>query len=182
MSSFFSGSYSMPDAYHIKGSNGSWALIYLQEGIDRPWGALSIISDYGNFGCLWTAIGERPFRSFLASLDFDYAMQKLSGGGEWKEFDAQKSTLQLQRKACRMRRDGELSAKHARELFDAAEQAARCSLVLAEYHAFIRDRCPLLVDFVDIPIEMRATGQCVGLWRFIWPKLLEAFKEEEQLI
>lgn len=38
------------------------------------------VTDYGNFGYYWNAIGDMDFRQFILTLDSDYFCQKMKNG------------------------------------------------------------------------------------------------------
>lgn len=75
-----------PDGETVRGytlfdRDGHWMGFVTLEYNDREcWGRLYSVTDYGNYGYLWNAIGEKGFIRFLLSNADDYLTGKLALG------------------------------------------------------------------------------------------------------
>jgi hypothetical protein len=67
---------SVCDKYTIRLPNlQGWAIII----VDESQGVVSIISDYGNWGYVWSHHGRRTLKQFLTEIDSYYAWEKFTG-------------------------------------------------------------------------------------------------------
>lgn len=101
-----------------------WFQVYLGDK-----GQFTAISDYGNWGYVWTAVGgpkEDPylerFLRFLVSCDSSYVMAKL-GQGKDRVFDGENSYLGIKEAILEARREGYLDAEEARREWNFLEYA-----------------------------------------------------------
>lgn len=84
----------------LRRANGVWigdvALVYNDE---ERWGCLYTNTDYGNYTYKWSAVPRKPttgFEDFLAMLDPDYLVDKLSQGhDEARVYDAEETAKAL---------------------------------------------------------------------------------------
>jgi hypothetical protein len=93
-------------------ANHEWATVVLRFGErdGRYWGTLLVDSSFGAYGHTWTHCGE-PFPAFLADIDADYLLGKIST----RVLDEKKMVESIRRTLLRMRRDNQISAEQARE-------------------------------------------------------------------
>lgn len=162
----------------------AWAHLYVDHGVvkacslttsDRHWVNVSVISDYGSFGFCWSHIGG-DWREFLASLDFDYAMKKMMGLRLWTPLDVTEATDKARALVVDQRRQGGLTRKDARTLFDAASSARgdafNCQHFLAEWD---RESGGLMSrhDLYDAKWD-KYDPQAEAFWSEIWPHFVAA--------
>lgn len=168
------------DTYYIRCEpEHSWARVFMVEGRRSDgsgWGQLSIVSDYGNFGHTWTAIGERSFRDFLCGLQFDYVMDKLGR----KRFDRDAAVKVARRNIIdKRRRWHEIDAAETRELYDAVDDI-NADTPDGWYHGLVDALGRRWTDWEaflwDAP--MAWSPDSLGLWKHIWPELIAQFKSE----
>lgn len=92
--------------------------------VDESTGSVSCQSGFGDFSYSWNARGGADIFTFLASLSFDYFMNK-AAKQPWQEFDLAR-TIEYHRNEIRMERRGrrafcDLSKELANELWDALD-------------------------------------------------------------
>lgn len=106
--------------YFIKDNRSwSWGRIFVHSGRSKSgmdWAYVAIVSDFGTYGHLWNHMGE-PYQDFLSSVDFDYAMNKLTEG-RYLAFDLDYAVKTLRQWTLETRREGAITAEDAREFFD----------------------------------------------------------------
>lgn len=105
--------------YDVRGERGQWlATVFLgAEGI------FSTVSDYGNYGYWWGAIGgDGDIRRFLlnSERDPDYFRIKLN---PTSHYDGEATCEAIRKQIIEWRKDGTMSREEAREEYDRAETA-----------------------------------------------------------
>lgn len=101
------------ELYRIRGAkNGGWADISINEGYKS--GRISISSGQGSWSYYWGACGE-SFKKFLCGLDISYTSMKFGCGNV---FDQEATIKEWKQTVIKERRDEDIDAEKARELFD----------------------------------------------------------------
>lgn len=104
------------EKYDIRVSKmGGWAKITLCEED----GSVGIISDYGNWGYLWSHHGCESLKHFLLQVGKHYASEKFTGGK--KEYNHERTIKHIKQHIIEFRREGSYKKKDAREMFDALD-------------------------------------------------------------
>lgn len=187
------------DSYYINawrdGYHRGWARIFVQSG-QRPrregdggptwWCYVAVISDWGNFGHLWSHCGREPVE-FLSGLEFDYAMQKLMWD-DFKVFRADAYLGELRQHVLQCRRDGAITREEARKTWEAIEEAEDVGggsrdLISQHLYGLDHDERPGLDTDSIVEFDgMVPNPQAVGFWRDCWPHFIAALKEKEALV
>ncbi len=165
-----------------------WARIFVQSG-QRPqkagelptwWCYVSVVSDWGNFGHLWSHCGS-PAVEFLAGLEYAYAMGKFFGD-RLKLWDSASYINQLRATLIERRRGGDLKKSLARDAWDSlADHAEDHSFSSAEtlMNALLEDPAlekALGFETITKTRGMRPNPQATEFWRDAWPHLIEAIR------
>lgn len=169
------------DRYTIR-AGSEWAKVFLESGVDGSyhWGDLSIVSSLGNYGHHWGSIGEKSFEQFLASLDSDYALKKITNYAH-EEFDFDATIAAIRARIIRRRKEDRhlgIPREAAREIWDGIEaietegqmgEGVFCEKVSSTIGAPWWD-----YGFWEDGVEKRVRNDCAGLWKYIWPELIAA--------
>jgi hypothetical protein len=91
--------------YRLTGERDEW----LADVVIADDGYFSTVSDYGDYAYWWSSAGE-CFRSFLAQIDADYLLSKVSR----REYDGEATESAVKRHIIKLRREGRLSREAAR--------------------------------------------------------------------
>jgi hypothetical protein len=81
---------------------------------------VSVTSTYGNWGFVWTHMGE-PWHKFLISVDFDYAMSKFMGKDYRVDQPHEDNAVKMRKIIIEERRTGALNKDDARTMWDALQ-------------------------------------------------------------
>lgn len=187
----------MRECYEIRHA-GEWANIMLAIW-DRPsmtgsgmeiahGGEIAIHSSFGSWAYTWTACGV-SFKRFLCGIDFDYAFTKFMGA-RLRKFDGEATLNQIKREIIRQRRQTDLSAESAREVWELVDWGSEniegsnptaYGHEMQEIGEALSFNHPMREYFLDPcawPNVTRYDEQAVGFWRDIWPEFTKALKAE----
>lgn len=169
------------DRYDIRAKDGyGWAIIL----IDEKAGLFSTVSDYGNYGYIWTHHGCKSIKEFLLGMEKDpyYFMNKLAQGE--RIFDAKETFKECGEAVIKARRADTITKEQARECFDFLKDLMDdVDNDKTAYHYRIIE-CKVLMDEVFgesweyIPYRERFSYQLEGFFRDIVPELMEVLKAE----
>ena len=152
-------------------------------------GSLVITGDFGPFTHTWTHIGSGSFIDFLESLEFDYAMTKLSPQ-DIEVFDGDKTRDRIKKEIIDRRLEGYITAAQARHFWDEichldldSENDAYRDLSEIEWSGIDPDGDRLYShltllnalfggDLSDIPLGKSVRGNLEYFWREMWPIIL----------
>jgi len=190
------------NAFDEKGHRRGWARIFVKhgqrarhDGDHGPafWCYVSVVSDFGNFGHLWSHCGCEPVR-FLSGLSMDYAMGKLmhSASEDVTEYDGEATARHILRAVIDARRKRYISRDEAQDLACAIEEEryaiehgrdemVNACLRIARDHDTALERASLDADFGEpwTFAQDRINPQARDFWKFIWPPFIQAMKARE---
>ena len=181
------------DSYFInvrdeQGQYRGWARIFVQSGLrskarpedtDTWWVYVAVISDWGNFGHLWSHCGSPP-EDFLFDLERSYAMGKFLGD-KLNQYDGEGTLAEVRRWLLELRREGDIDKEQAREVWDHIEDNS--SEIESGIHEMVRamESMPLSARLRPCePWELarkRINPQAEDFWRWAWPPFIEALQE-----
>ena len=143
---------------------GGWAVIFLDSC-----GTFSAVSDYGNYGYVWTNPG-RPFHEFLMGLDNDYLSRKLADGArEYQGEETHKEVL--------------VELKRLLDAGDLDEQSYDEELLLLEDHDNLDSEVAFHTWMSHTQIEAHELGcwsvpnQVKAFCINVWPKFVEQLRK-----
>ncbi len=102
--------------YNIRNEVGSWLGMFL---VTHD-GAVTTISDYGNYSYWWGSTGMSDIREFLIKISVDYMLGKMA---PQSEFDGEAAKKFIKEHILDLRRAGDLTKEEAREEWDLIENA-----------------------------------------------------------
>lgn len=173
------------DARDEEGHRRGWARIFVQSGLrakarqddsDTWWVCVAVISDWGNFGHLWSHCGAPPER-FLARLERGYAMGKFLGE-KLMEYDGEETLRNVKRWLIERRREHDLDKEQAREAWN--EVCLTDDIIEGDINGLVRVVHELAIPARaqhDDPWELaakRINPQAEDFWRWAWPPFVEA--------
>lgn len=138
-------------------------------------GRISISSDFGNYANFWGACGKGGFKNFLTEINIDYAADKF-GADRWFDLD---STLNgYKRDVMQNRREENIDAERAREIWDEIKELECCSSE-GEFTGQMWNS-PKLMKFYDHcpDIDRSITPQFRKFWETVWPVFINQIKSE----
>ena len=153
------------DAYNLANPEYSYALCY----VDSEKGALSIISDYGNWSYLWGTQSlpkGKTFKEFLKGISHPaYIAQKLFGGNCW-EVNREATEKKLKGEILEARRNLRLSQENARYLWEELD-------VTEDYEGVANE-----LGIGDYEPEQAETCEYLKVRDHLLPDLLNALAKE----
>lgn len=176
------------DARDDKGQRRGWARIFVQSGLraktrlddtDTWWVYVAVISDWGNFGHLWSHCGAPPER-FLARLERGYAMGKFLGD-KLMDYDGEGTLKEIRCWLLELRREGDIDKEQAREVWDHIEDNS--SEIEFGIHEMVQVMGSIPLSARLRPCEpwelarKRISPQAEDFWRWAWPPFVEALAQ-----
>lgn len=166
-----------------------WAEIYVRHGMGktgagdpRGWVNVSVISDFGSFGYCWSHIGATPWHEFLATLDFDYAMNKFLSGKHRVSVDGHEAQRRAHAHVLRLRRERTLSKDQASALYHGATTAdpdQGLSVFLSDWG---RESGEPFHRFEMWSYDWKMESPAArGFWSDIWPLFVAEITAEAEL-
>lgn len=156
------------DEYTIKlPEMGGWAKITVSED-----GTVSIVSDYGNWGYVWSHHGRESIKHFLVGIDSWYTWNKFSG----KTVLNIKNTIKNMKKEIRSE-----SNKDEREiLFFQLEEIEECRSINDIYNYFYYNDNELtkFFDPAYLPISEDQDPQFMMFYKRLWKPFIRVLKKE----
>jgi hypothetical protein len=174
------------EIYYIRGVKyGGWADITIDEGQEtnkdrtRYFGRISISSSHGNWSFFWGACGE-PFKEFFASLDIHYAAGKF---GCSNVLDFEETIKEWKRLVLSERREDSLTKEEAFDIWQEIKEIENDHPDLSGLEYMLCSRHNLMRFMDGMPhIGKKLDPSFVFFWENIRPHLLEAWKEETELV
>lgn len=180
---------------------GEYGAFYLREGrsrrdsdrADYHYAELSIFSSFGNVGYYWGAMGCEAHKFFDRGDESDYILGKLFGG-DYYQFDADETILNLKRRLFRDRRQWDIGPDDARRVYDALRTISRNCTTAEEFYEQMSDysedfqsedekNAQALCEWAGHPSDIdwgrRVNPQAAGLWK-LWPEFVAALKAEAE--
>ncbi|HRI77271.1 MAG TPA: hypothetical protein PLX33_09820 [Alphaproteobacteria bacterium] len=171
------------ESYVVRPNQFSWGVITINEAT----GLFMAYTDYGNFSYHWPAPGDKGLKHFLGTIEFDYAMGKLSAN-RGDRFDADVGIHNLRKRIKEERRDGVIERVTARcawlEVDDIEAEA------LGENSQLFYDRIWRSSHILDAighddwhrNINGRVKcPQCVGFWNNIFIPFVASYMPDHKL-
>ena len=108
--------------------NKKWDYVKVTHNISKGFGWINIMSSYGDYSYIWNAMGDNcDLPKFFMKADKYYLANKLFGA-EQTEFCIDKAVKDLKKDICKDRREGNISKKQARDVFDFIEEELHCHM------------------------------------------------------
>lgn len=173
----FSLSKTTVECYKIRHKTGMyWADITVDA--QEKGGRIQIASDYGDWQNYWPVPGSE-FKLFLMGLDMDYLSGKL---GAHKHFDHQATIKAFKIAICEYRRNDNIRADRAREIFDQIK-ALEDSPYRDEFMIDITGMGRLM-EFFDWSPDFHYTHApgFKQFWKYVWPVFVAELKAELESI
>ena len=164
------------DRYIIKSEKPHWWAHFV---ISND-GFLDIQSDYGNYSYCWSSFGE-DFKQFLVDCDDSYLIGKF--GGSRKCFNFEETVTNIISEILERRRDRNLTAELARDLFDTVNSLDPVTSV-GEFGMQLQEtqinNVPEILysgDYSSIPVVMEDDPSLVSFMKIIWPHFTAIFEK-----
>jgi len=170
---------------NIEGHGWGWAIIV----IDTSNGFFSTVSDWGNYGYIWSAPGSRGFWQFLLEIDEHYLHGKLMSGRTdrlvYDEGLARRAVWfelldWMRRKRKELRRLGRFQEEERRRLERSIEEEKehweRADFSSSEsFYAWSTESRLNFFELRDYHVPNR---QCMAFCRRAWPRFCEMLRAE----
>lgn len=153
--------------YQVKPGKSGWARIWITDD-----GCISIMSDYGNYGC-WFGAPGCEFRLFLTHCDDDYLGNKFAGGK--KEFDGEETADAARELILRQRREKRISADDARHEWNELPTVFDHEIDYAEW---VNHRTSISHDHTYDMARYVRPYAVRDLMRHVWPLFKAQLQEE----
>lgn len=172
------------EVYHVNPYRHGWARIYVEHGCKkeqdgrlRYWVSLTVNSDYGLMGYIWSHCGE-PYYQFLRGMSFDYAMNKMLGD-RFMVFDSALHGEAIRKEMQNALNTGDISKDDYDEFLEALDMA-ESERDRGEFYHHIRDyKCFDEFELFRLQSE-KPSGQATEFWATVWPQFLDQLPHQYQ--
>lgn len=171
--------------YFIRGTHPCswWAQFFLS-----PNGAVSVVSDYGNYGFVWQSRGEGvSIEEFILKLDKGYVLSKFGMGQQNEYWDKEKSELNYKSALKELLYAHEISdkdfSKYTEEIETVFEENNTYSDVI---HAITDDSYNLDTvlnkhfDFIEEGMHFDYPPDIKNFVEYVWPVFIEELKNTQR--
>jgi len=160
--------------------NKGWDYVWITYDEER--GFITMSSSYGDYSCIWSAIGEGvKLSEFFVTANKGYLVDNFFTGKESTYFDLDQAKADIKQDVIQGRRDGTIDKEDARAVFDFIRDELNYNMSSEEFSNIMFDSEAINnwnQDWWDGSIGMKRKGRYITLRDEIIPMIQKYFKGE----